>query len=52
MSECPYEFTGTGSWLSPAKDRWAVLLTNKLCYTRDREPLTHVRNTFRSLAFV
>ncbi|MFD8810808.1 serine hydrolase domain-containing protein [Streptomyces sp. NPDC059627] len=46
-----YGFTGTGMWISPAKNRWAVLLTNKLYYTRDREPLTHVRNTFRTLAF-
>ncbi|MCX4856125.1 beta-lactamase family protein [Streptomyces canus] len=46
-----YGFTGTGIWISPGKDRWAALLTNKLYYTRDREPLTHVRNAFRSLAF-
>jgi CubicO group peptidase (beta-lactamase class C family) len=47
-----YGFTGTGMWLSPRKDRWAALLTNKLYYSRDREPLTRVRNEFRSLAFV
>lgn len=46
-----YGFTGTGRWISPAKDRWAVLLTNKLYYTRDRQQLTEVRNTFRELAF-
>ncbi|UKY47809.1 serine hydrolase domain-containing protein [Streptomyces inhibens] len=46
-----YGFTGTGMWISPATDRWAVLLTNKLYYTRDRQPLTDVRNTFRELAF-
>ncbi|WP_086826233.1 serine hydrolase [Streptomyces sp. NRRL B-24572] len=46
-----YGFTGTGMWISPTKDRWAVLLTNKLYYTRDREPLTDVRNAFRELAF-
>ncbi len=28
-----------------------VLLTNKLHYTRDREPLTEVRNAFRATAF-
>ncbi len=38
-------------WISPAQDRWAVLLTNKLYYTRDRQPLTDVRNAFRELAF-
>jgi CubicO group peptidase (beta-lactamase class C family) len=46
-----YGFTGTGMWLSPRQGRWAVLLTNKLYYTRDRQPLTDVRNTFRELAF-
>ncbi|MFD8778850.1 serine hydrolase domain-containing protein [Streptomyces sp. NPDC059916] len=46
-----YGFTGTGMWISPEQDRWAVLLTNKLYYTRDRQPLTDVRNTFRQLAF-
>ncbi|MFE2424004.1 serine hydrolase domain-containing protein [Streptomyces hokutonensis] len=46
-----YGFTGTGMWISPGKDRWAALLTNKLYFTRDREPLTQVRNAFRSHAF-
>ncbi|MGI5262486.1 serine hydrolase domain-containing protein [Streptomyces angustmyceticus] len=46
-----YGFTGTGMWISPTADRWAVLLTNKLYYTRDRQPLTDIRNTFRELAF-
>jgi hypothetical protein len=30
---------------------WAVLLTNKLFCTRDRQPLTEVRNAFRGIAF-
>lgn len=46
-----YGFTGTGMWISPTKDRWAVLVTNKLYFTRDRQPLTDVRNTFRELTF-
>ncbi|WP_371589242.1 serine hydrolase domain-containing protein [Streptomyces virginiae] len=46
-----YGFTGTGMWIWPAQDRWAVLLTNKLYFTRDRQPLTDVRNTFRQLSF-
>ncbi|GAA1333262.1 hypothetical protein GCM10009647_074290 [Streptomyces sanglieri] len=46
-----YGFTGTGMWVSPTASRWAVLLTNKLYYTRDRQPLTDIRNTFRQLAF-
>ncbi|GAA3378583.1 hypothetical protein GCM10020367_58680 [Streptomyces sannanensis] len=45
-----YSFTGTGMWVSPRQRRWAVLLTNKLYYTRDRQPLTAIRNTFRELA--
>ncbi|MFE9738418.1 serine hydrolase domain-containing protein [Streptomyces sp. NPDC006477] len=47
-----FGFTGTGLWVSPAQDRWAVLLTNRLRLTRDPGPLTAVRNAFRSLAFV
>ncbi|MEV6480287.1 serine hydrolase domain-containing protein [Streptomyces sp. NPDC051576] len=57
-STCPdddiwvhYGFTGTGMWISPRQQRWAVLLTNKLYYTRDRQPLTEVRNAFRAMAF-
>ncbi|MEU9290517.1 serine hydrolase domain-containing protein [Streptomyces sp. NPDC048275] len=46
-----YGFTGTGMWISPHQGRWAVLLTNKLYYTRDRQPLTEIRNAFRGLAF-
>ncbi|MFE9836344.1 serine hydrolase domain-containing protein [Streptomyces sp. NPDC005551] len=46
-----YGFTGTGMWISPKQERWAVLLTNKLYFTRDRVPLTDVRNTFRADAF-
>ncbi|MFB7777452.1 serine hydrolase domain-containing protein [Streptomyces bauhiniae] len=46
-----YGFTGTGMWISPQQQRWAVLLTNKLYYTRDRQPLTEIRNTFRRLSF-
>jgi len=44
-----YGFTGTGIWISPGQRRWAVLLTNKVYCTRDREPLTRIRNTFREL---
>lgn len=46
-----YGFTGTGLWLSPRRGRWAALLTNKLYFSRDREPLADVRNAFRSLVF-
>lgn len=45
-----YGFTGTALWISPKQNRWAVLLTNKLYYSRDRGPLTAVRNGFCQLA--
>ncbi|MEU6346262.1 serine hydrolase domain-containing protein [Streptomyces sp. NPDC046977] len=44
-----YGFTGTGMWISPKLGTWAVLLTNKLYFNRDREPLTNIRNSFRQL---
>ncbi|MER5963635.1 serine hydrolase domain-containing protein [Streptomyces sp. NPDC002057] len=46
-----FGFTGTGLWVSPARDRWAVLLTNRLRFTRDPGPLARVRDVFRALAF-
>lgn len=46
-----YGFTGTAIWLNPKQNRWAALLTNKLYYTRDREPLAHVRDQFREIVF-
>lgn len=46
-----YGFTGTAMWLNPKQNQWAVLLTNKLYYTRDREPLAQVRDQFREIVF-
>ncbi|WP_432088562.1 serine hydrolase domain-containing protein [Streptomyces sp. bgisy095] len=46
-----FGFTGTGLWVSPARDRWAVLLTNRLYLTRDPGPLARVRDAFRTLVF-
>ncbi|MER6098042.1 serine hydrolase domain-containing protein [Streptomyces sp. NPDC001728] len=46
-----FGFTGTGMWVSPARGRWAVLLTNRLRLTRDPGPLARVRDAFRALAF-
>lgn len=46
-----FGFTGTGLWVSQARGRWAVLLTNRLRLTRDPGPLARVRDVFRSLAF-
>lgn len=39
-----YGFTGTAMWISPKLGTWAVLLTNKVYYTRDREQLTSIRD--------
>ncbi|MEU7031969.1 serine hydrolase domain-containing protein [Streptomyces sp. NPDC046275] len=46
-----YGFTGTAMWVSPAHGRWAVLLTNKLYFTRATGPVTGVRDAFRVLVF-
>lgn len=46
-----YGFTGTALWINPTQRTWAVLLTNKLSYTRDRDPIAEVRNGFRQLVF-
>ncbi|MFJ6792714.1 serine hydrolase domain-containing protein [Streptomyces sp. NPDC091268] len=46
-----YGFTGTAMWISLVQGRWAVLLTNKLRYNRDREPLAEIRNGYRLSAF-
>ncbi|MEV5969872.1 serine hydrolase domain-containing protein [Streptomyces sp. NPDC051921] len=46
-----YGFTGTGMWVSPSRGRWAVLLTNKLYFTRDTGPVTAVRDAFRATVF-
>ncbi|MFF9840356.1 serine hydrolase domain-containing protein [Streptomyces sp. NPDC020422] len=44
-------FTGTGLWVSPTRARWAVLLTNKLYFTRETGPVTAVRDAFRAAVF-
>ncbi|MFE5698996.1 serine hydrolase, partial [Streptomyces erythrochromogenes] len=46
-----YGFTGTGMWLCPRQGRWAVLLTNKVYYSRERQPISEIRNAFRALVF-
>lgn len=46
-----FGFTGTAMWVSPRHGRWAVLLTNKLHYTRDSGPIFAVRRDFCQLAF-
>ncbi|WP_406674824.1 serine hydrolase domain-containing protein [Nonomuraea sp. N2-4H] len=46
-----YGFTGTALWVSAKQSRWAVLLTNKLYFGRDREPIAAVRSAFHALVF-
>lgn len=46
-----FGFTGTALWVSPARGRWAVLLTNRLYVTRDPGPLSRLRDAFRAGAF-
>ena len=46
-----YGFTGTAVWINRAQARWALLLTNKVYYTRDREPIAEVRNAYRKIVF-
>ncbi|MER6616616.1 serine hydrolase domain-containing protein [Streptomyces xantholiticus] len=46
-----YGFTGTAMWISPKQQRWAILLTNKLYFTREREQLTAVRDSYRETVF-
>lgn len=46
-----YGFTGTGMWVSQSRGRWAVLLTNRVFYSRAWEPIFAVRKGFRELVF-
>ena len=44
-------FTGTALWFSPSRQRWGVLLTNKVFFSRDRGPMNALRDAFRSAVF-
>jgi len=44
-------FTGTGMWISPKRRRWAVLLTNRVVYSREKPPIKAVRDEFRAIVF-
>ncbi|QKY08919.1 serine hydrolase domain-containing protein [Janthinobacterium lividum] len=48
---CHQGFTGTAMWLSPRRGRYAVLLTNKLYYTRDSARVNELRRDFMRCAF-
>lgn len=44
-------FTGTAFWLSPKQGRWAVLLTNRVYWSREKQPIKGVREAFRTAVF-
>ncbi|WP_152988576.1 serine hydrolase domain-containing protein [Janthinobacterium sp. Ant5-2-1] len=48
---CHLGFTGTAMWLSPRRGRYAVLLTNKLYYTREFDRINALRRDFMRCAF-
>ncbi|WP_216354569.1 MULTISPECIES: serine hydrolase domain-containing protein [unclassified Janthinobacterium] len=48
---CHQGFTGTALWISPRRGRYAVLLTNKLYYTRDFDRINALRRDFMRRAF-
>ena len=48
---CHLGFTGTAMWLSPRRGRYAVLLTNKLYYTREFTRINALRRDFMRCAF-
>ncbi|KKO61929.1 Esterase EstB [Janthinobacterium sp. KBS0711] len=48
---CHLGFTGTAMWLSPRRGRYAVLLTNKLYYTREFDRINVLRRDFMRCAF-
>ena len=48
---CHLGFTGTAMWISPRRGRYAVLLTNKLYYTREFDRINDIRRDFMRCAF-
>ncbi|WP_313131756.1 serine hydrolase domain-containing protein [Anaerocolumna sp.] len=43
-------YTGTSIWIDPVKDSYAILLTNRVYYSREVEKIRHVRQVFHNLA--
>ena len=39
-------FTGTSLWIDPEADLYAVLLTNRVCPTRDNDRILAIRPQF------
>lgn len=43
-------FTGTSIWMDPERDLYAILLTNRVYYSRNADEISHVRRVFHNLA--
>lgn len=43
-------FTGTSLWMDPARDLYAVLLTNRVHPSREGDEIIHIRHVFHNLA--
>lgn len=45
-------YTGTSIWIDKAKNFYAILLTNRVYYTREVENINHVRQVFHNLTLL
>ncbi len=45
-------YTGTSVWIDPEYDSYAILLTNRVFYSRDVDGIRHVRQVFHNLAML
>lgn len=45
-------FTGTSIWVDPYRELYAVLLTNRVHYSREPEGISHIRHIFHNLAIL
>jgi CubicO group peptidase (beta-lactamase class C family) len=45
-------FTGTSIWIDPVNHCYAILLTNRVYYSRDITEIRHVRQVFHNLAML
>ncbi len=45
-------YTGTSIWIDPQNNSYAILLTNRVYYSRDVAEIRHVRQVFHNLAML
>lgn len=45
-------YTGTSIWIDPAEQSYAILLTNRVFYSRDITEIRHVRQVFHTLSML